>query len=73
MREREREREIMCAACSIISVLTQWGTTLAIQLRERERDLLIDGAGAPLSTDLDLTQHIYIRTRQAIGRKTRRL
>ena len=26
----------MCAACSIISVLTQWGATLVIKLRERE-------------------------------------
>jgi len=26
-RERERERGV-CAACSIISVLTQWGATL---------------------------------------------
>ena len=25
----------MCAACSIISVLTQWGATLVIKLRER--------------------------------------
>ena len=29
---------LVCAACSIISVLTQWGATLVIQLRERERD-----------------------------------
>ena len=28
----------MCAACSIISVLTQWGATLVIKLRERERE-----------------------------------
>ena len=33
--ERERERE---AACSIISVLTQWGATLVIKIRERERE-----------------------------------
>ena len=26
----------MCAACSIISVLTQWGATLVINIRERE-------------------------------------
>ena len=26
----------MCAACSIISVLTQWGATLVIKIRERE-------------------------------------
>ena len=25
---------LVCAACSIISVLTQWGATLVIQLRE---------------------------------------
>eukprot|EP00964_Phaeocystis_antarctica_P011672 scaffold6451_cov78-Phaeocystis_antarctica.AAC.2 len=35
-RERERENhEFECATCSIISVLTQWGATLVIQLRER--------------------------------------
>ena len=28
----------MCAACSIISVLTQWGATLVIKIRERERE-----------------------------------
>ena len=28
----------VCAACSIISVLTQWGATLVIKLRERERE-----------------------------------
>ena len=28
----------MCAACSIISVLTQWGATLVIKLRERARE-----------------------------------
>ena len=33
---RERERESECAACSIISVLTQWGATLVIKIRERE-------------------------------------
>jgi len=40
--EREREREIIrvCAACSIISVLTQWGATLVIKLREREREIV---------------------------------
>jgi len=26
----------VCAACSIISVLTQWGATLVIKIRERE-------------------------------------
>ena len=36
-RERERHHESECATCSIISVLTQWGATLVIQLRERER------------------------------------
>ena len=30
--------DLECATCSIISVLTQWGATLVIQLRERERD-----------------------------------
>ena len=29
----------MCAACSIISVLTQRGATLVIKLREREREI----------------------------------
>ena len=30
----------VCAACSIISVLTQWGATLVllIKMRERERE-----------------------------------
>jgi len=28
----------VCAACSIISVLTQWGATLVIKIRERERE-----------------------------------
>jgi hypothetical protein len=37
--EREREDIIrVCAACSIISVLTQWGATLVIKIRERERE-----------------------------------
>ena len=36
-RETERHHELECATCSIISVLTQWGATLVIQLRERER------------------------------------
>ena len=36
VREKERERD---AACSIISVLTQWGATLVIQnKRERVRE-----------------------------------
>jgi hypothetical protein len=42
-RERERERPAdiirVCAACSIISVLTQWGATLVTKnKRERERE-----------------------------------
>jgi hypothetical protein len=28
----------VCATCSIISVLTQWGATLVIKIRERERE-----------------------------------
>ena len=28
--------DLECATCSIISVLTQWGATLVIQLREGE-------------------------------------
>eukprot|EP00964_Phaeocystis_antarctica_P015765 scaffold8721_cov80-Phaeocystis_antarctica.AAC.15 len=43
-RERERHHESECATCSIISVLTQWGATLVIQLRERERENLGDFA-----------------------------
>ena len=38
---RERERAcVLCATRSIISVLTQWGATLVIKLRERERETL---------------------------------
>ena len=43
----------MCAACSIISVLTQWGATLVIKLRERqrerEREYSLDGCTSPRS------------------------
>ena len=35
--ERERERECVPRAVSLISVLTQWGATLVIKIRERER------------------------------------
>jgi hypothetical protein len=31
----------VCAACSIISVLTQWGATLVIKIRERENAVLV--------------------------------
>ena len=44
----------MCAACSIISVLTQWGATLVIKLREREREREVLGkAGAWQDTSYD--------------------
>jgi hypothetical protein len=29
----------VCAACSIISVLTQWGATLVIKKKERDGDI----------------------------------
>ena len=35
-RETERHHELECATCSIISVLTQWGATLVMQLREMD-------------------------------------
>ena len=51
----------MCAACSIISVLTQWGATLVIKVREREREgerereREKERESSPLSTDCNIT------------------
>ena len=61
-RERERERERsdiigVCAAGSIISVLTQWGATLVIKIRERERECPCERERERKESSLFLRRH----------------